>query len=66
MSANDTRILCGLGEASKVDRVEIRWPSGARSTLSGLEIGREHEVVEPAEGTVGLAVDQVPKTQVSP
>ena len=30
MSHSDTRAHFGLGEATRVDRLEIRWPSGAR------------------------------------
>jgi hypothetical protein len=30
LSAADSRILIGLSEASRVDRLEVRWPSGAR------------------------------------
>jgi hypothetical protein len=66
MSSNDPRVLIGLGPSTTVDRVEIRWPSGARSTLGAIEIGREHEVIEPAEGSVGLAVGRDPEVPVSP
>ena len=47
LSANDPRVLVGLGDQDKVDRVEIRWPSGARSTLDAPEIRRTHRVEEP-------------------
>ena len=30
-SANDPRLLVGLGGAERVERVEIRWPSGAEN-----------------------------------
>jgi enediyne biosynthesis protein E4 len=48
LSANDPRILIGLGDLTKVDRVEIRWPSGTRTFLSSPEIGRTHLVNESA------------------
>ena len=32
-SANDTRLLVGLGDADRVERVEIRWPDGSQSTV---------------------------------
>ncbi|MBZ5725304.1 MAG: CRTAC1 family protein [Acidobacteriia bacterium] len=33
-SSNDPRIHFGLGSATKVDRVEVRWPSGAVEKLT--------------------------------
>jgi hypothetical protein len=49
MSSNDPRLLVGLGTAAVVDRVEVRWPSGSRSTLTGLDVDRAHRVREPEE-----------------
>ena len=46
-SANDPRVLIGIGGAERVERVEIRWPSGRRTTLTGPALGRTHRVVEP-------------------
>jgi hypothetical protein len=49
--AQSTRTLhFGLGDAAKADRVTITWPSGTKQVLEGLEAGRVHEIVEPAEG----------------
>jgi hypothetical protein len=31
-SANDARAYFGLGRAARVDRIEVRWPSGATQT----------------------------------
>ena len=36
----------GLGEAQRVDKVTVIWPSGHRDELSGLDAGREHEITE--------------------
>jgi hypothetical protein len=33
LSASDRRVHFGLGSATRADRIEIRWPSGARQTL---------------------------------
>ena len=39
----------GLGSAAQVDRVEVRWPSGATQTVPGpIAAGQVLEVVEPA------------------
>ncbi|MGA2652543.1 MAG: CRTAC1 family protein [Terracidiphilus sp.] len=45
-SANDLRIHFGLGDAKKVDLLEIRWPSGIVDTLKDLEVNRLHVVQE--------------------
>jgi len=37
----------GLGDRTSVDRVEIRWPSGATQTLSQPAINTMHRVTEP-------------------
>ncbi|MEA2625113.1 MAG: enediyne biosynthesis protein [Candidatus Binatota bacterium] len=36
----------GLGDAQRVDRVEIRWPAGGTTTLRDLHPGRTYRVVE--------------------
>jgi hypothetical protein len=40
LSANDRRLHFGLGAATAVDRLEIRWPDGARDTRSALSVNR--------------------------
>jgi len=45
-SASDLRIHFGLGEAKKVDSVEIWWPSGSVDTLKDLEVNRLYVVQE--------------------
>ena len=45
-SASDLRIHFGLGEAKKVDLVEIRWPSGAVDTLKDLDVNRLYVIEE--------------------
>jgi enediyne biosynthesis protein E4 len=46
LSQNDLRIHFGLGDAAKVDRVEIRWPGGAVETLRNLAADRLFQVRE--------------------
>jgi len=46
LSQNDFRLHFGLGEATKVDRVEIRWPSGLTETLQNLTVGRFYSIKE--------------------
>ncbi len=47
-SANDRRVHFGLGGASGVQRVEVRWPSGTVQVLRGIAADRILEIVEPA------------------
>ena len=47
LSANDPRLLVGLGSSTHVKRVEIHWPSGASSTLVDPSPGRTHQVRDP-------------------
>ena len=44
---NDRRLHYGLGAASSVDRVLIRWPSGRSQVIDRPEIDRLHHVKEP-------------------
>jgi hypothetical protein len=46
-SANDPRLLVGLGGAERVERVEILWPSARSTTLTDPALERTHRVVEP-------------------
>jgi hypothetical protein len=46
-ATNDPRVLVGVGPVSKVEHVEIVWPSGAQTVLDNLDVDREYKVVEP-------------------
>ena len=46
LSHNDMRAHFGLGEATRVERVVIRWPSGLVETIAGLDVNRFHDVHE--------------------
>jgi hypothetical protein len=46
-SANDPRLLIGVGPAATVERLVIRWPSGAVTTREHLETNRAYAIVEP-------------------
>lgn len=45
-SASDLRVHFGLGDAQKVDLVEIRWPSGNIDTLTDLALNRLYVIQE--------------------
>jgi hypothetical protein len=57
LSASDRVAWFGLGAASRVERVHLRWPSGVRQTLTDVPTDRELLVVEP---TNGRASDRCP------
>lgn len=48
LSASETLVRFGLGTADRVDRVEVRWPSGRLESWNNLQAGR---IVELHEGT---------------
>ncbi|MGC2198331.1 MAG: CRTAC1 family protein [Terriglobales bacterium] len=51
LSQSDLRIHFGLGEADKLNRVEIRWPSGRTETLQNLAADQSY-VIKEGEGIV--------------
>jgi hypothetical protein len=46
LSQNDLRVHFGLGAAKKVDRVEIRWPSGKIETFNDVGVDQFYSVLE--------------------
>jgi enediyne biosynthesis protein E4 len=46
ISNNDMRVHFGLGPASKIDSLEVRWPSGLTEEFTGLRIDRVNELHE--------------------
>ena len=47
LSSSDPRVLFGLADATTVERLVVRWPSGARSELTGVRANQEIVVREP-------------------
>jgi enediyne biosynthesis protein E4 len=47
LSQSSKTVHFGLGERSRIDRAEIRWPSGARQTILEPALNQRHDVVEP-------------------
>jgi hypothetical protein len=50
-SSNDPRLLFGLGTATTIDKIEVRWPRGRIQVLKGLPLDRYHRVQEPEAGS---------------
>jgi hypothetical protein len=47
LSAGDPRLLFGLAAAEKVEKVEVRWPSGAASVMENVDARKYYRVEEP-------------------
>jgi enediyne biosynthesis protein E4 len=46
LSAGDPRLLVGIGPATHVDGVEVRWPSGLEERLGPIDASRGYLIVE--------------------
>jgi hypothetical protein len=49
LSSNDKRAHFGLGKDSVASKVEIRWPSGIKQTLTDVKGDRIVQVDEPVD-----------------
>jgi hypothetical protein len=47
LSSSEPELLIGLGDATRVDRVSIRWPSGTEEERADLPV---NQVVQWTEG----------------
>jgi hypothetical protein len=56
-SNNDVRVHFGLGSVTKLDSVEIRWPSGLTEKFEGLAADKIHKLKEAS----GIPVPDAPK-----
>ena len=54
-SQNSLTLYFGLGNAERVDRIEVRWPAGETQTWSNVAANRTVELTE-GSGTVGSRV----------
>lgn len=64
LSSSDKRVHFGLGTATVVDKIEIRWPSGIQQTLENVRVdqilqvdetsGRRQEITGERLGSCGL------------
>jgi len=58
LSQNDGRVHFGLGAATRVERLEIQWPSGTRDIVEGLAADQHVSIVE------GEGVTRAPRTEL--
>jgi len=47
LSQDDDRIHFGLGSATKIEKLTVKWPSGKEQTLHNLKIDQVLMVEEP-------------------
>jgi len=47
LSQNDLRVHVGVGKATQIDRLEVRWPNGQSETISGAMV---NQIVTVTEG----------------
>jgi hypothetical protein len=50
LAASDGRVFLGLGEAVRIDRLEVRWPSGRLQSWTDVEIAGPSQAWELVEG----------------
>jgi hypothetical protein len=55
MSQSDLRVHFGLGSATKLDSVQVRWPSGLVEHFSNLSVDAFHTLTEGSGAAVTVA-----------
>ncbi len=63
LSQNDLRLHFGLGLATKIDSIEVRWPSGAVDKIGSLEADRFYSILE---GTGVVSRERILPAKVVP
>jgi hypothetical protein len=48
LGQNDLRVHVGLGKATKIDRLEVRWPNGQNEVVEGAAV---NQILTVTEGT---------------
>jgi thiol-disulfide isomerase/thioredoxin len=48
LSQNDDRLLFGLGDATDVDEVTVRWPNGIEESFSSIDVNKSIKITEGA------------------
>jgi hypothetical protein len=51
LSSNDKRAYFGLGKDAVASKIEIRWPSGIKQTLTDVKGDRILQIDEPTDAT---------------
>ncbi len=51
LSSHDPRVIVGVGAATGISSIEVRWPGGRTQTVGKLDVGRYHIIREEQSGT---------------
>jgi hypothetical protein len=62
LSQNDLRVHFGLGKATKIDSLEVRWPSGQVETIKDLAADKFYGVLEGQGVVAAEKIRPKPKT----
>ncbi len=55
LAQSSKRLLFGLGDAERIERVEVAWPDGTRSETGALELDRRYRIhQQPAAGEAAV------------
>jgi hypothetical protein len=65
-SANDPRLHFGLGEADRVESIEVRWPSGRTDRFKGVAANRAYRLREGANDPEPIPRSERSATGVEP
>jgi hypothetical protein len=57
ISHNDLRLHFGIGEAARVERIEVLWPSGRKEVFENLK-ANQIVVLEEGKGTAQARPDK--------
>ncbi len=66
LSQNDLRLHFGLGAATKIDSVEVHWPSGAVDHIGGLPADHFYSILEGRGIVPAEEIRPRPRTPASP
>jgi tetratricopeptide (TPR) repeat protein len=62
LSQSSRTLHFGLGAATKVDRLEVRWHAGATNTFENLDCGATYEITEGGEKAKRVIADERPSS----
>ena len=62
LSMNEPRLHFGLGQAQRIERLEVVWPSGARSEYFELAADQFYTITEPPEEPSAMERDRAAST----
>jgi len=65
-SSTDPRIHIGLGQADKIDKLEITWPSGTVTSLANIDVNQQLDLTEDQSSQAVLSSSDLTNTYYKP